>query len=98
MGSDPMAVVDAQLRVHGVKRLRVVDASIMPTIVSGNTSAPAVMIGEKAADLIRVPGVASPVDQRPRGRATAKRLGLASRGATSSVDRRQQRAGAAARR
>ena len=51
--SDPMAVVDATLRVHGIDRLRVVDASIMPTLVGGNTNAPSIMIGEKASDLIR---------------------------------------------
>ena len=55
MGSDPMAVVDAELRVHGVDGLRVADASIMPTVVSGNTNAAAIMIGEKAADMIRRP-------------------------------------------
>ncbi|WP_332826918.1 GMC family oxidoreductase [Ramlibacter sp.] len=53
MGSGPDAVVDAQLRVHGIEALRVVDASIMPTIVSGNTNAPVIMIGEKAADLVK---------------------------------------------
>jgi choline dehydrogenase len=52
MGSDSMAVTDAKLRVHGIGGLRVVDCSIMPTLVSGNTHAPAVMIAEKAADMI----------------------------------------------
>ena len=51
--SDPMAVVDAQLRVHGIAGLRVADASIMPTLIGGNTNAPTVMIAEKASDLIR---------------------------------------------
>lgn len=53
MGNDPMAVVDDSLRVHGVKCLRVIDASVMPTIVSGNTNAACIMIGEKGADLVK---------------------------------------------
>lgn len=53
MGPDALAVVDAELRVHGIEGLRVVDASVMPQVVSGNTNAPAIVIGEKAADLMR---------------------------------------------
>jgi choline dehydrogenase len=52
MGSDELAVVDERLRVHGVKSLRVADASIMPTLTSGNTNAPAIMIAEKCADML----------------------------------------------
>jgi choline dehydrogenase-like flavoprotein len=52
MGSDPMAVVDAQLRVHGITGLRIADASIMPTLTSGNINAPSIMIGERATDVL----------------------------------------------
>ncbi len=53
MGEDPMAVVDSRLRVHGVAALRVIDASVMPTVTTGNTNAPSIMIGEKGAAMIR---------------------------------------------
>jgi choline dehydrogenase len=53
MGDDQMAVVDTEGKVHGIDGLRIADASIMPTITSGNTNAPTIMIGEKASDMIR---------------------------------------------
>jgi choline dehydrogenase len=52
MGGDPLAVVDERLKVHGVSGLRVADCSIMPTLVSGNTNAGAIMIGEKCAAMM----------------------------------------------
>jgi len=62
MGSDAMAVVDPECRVHGVANLRVVDSSIMPTVTNGNINAPTIMIGEKAADHILGNGLLAPAD------------------------------------
>ena len=52
MGPDPMAVVDERLRVHGIEGLRIADGSVMPTLVSGNTNAACIMIGEKASEMV----------------------------------------------
>jgi choline dehydrogenase-like flavoprotein len=65
MGADEMAVVDPRLRVRGVAGLRVVDASVMPTLITGHTNAPTVMIAERASDLIRA--AANEASRQPIG-------------------------------
>ena len=59
IATDPMAVVDARLRVHGMHGLRVIDCSVMPTVTTGNTNVPVVMMAEKAADLILADAIKS---------------------------------------
>jgi choline dehydrogenase len=98
MGSGPEAVVDGALRVHGIDGLRVADSSVMPTITTGNLNAPSIMIGEKAADLIRGRRLPpAPVASRDQATAPARaaapspalegRAGVAERCGTSVSDR-----------
>ena len=84
MGSDPMAVVDNELRVHGIDGLRVADASIMPTLTSGNTNAPCIMIGEKCAAMVLAPRLAGSAGRRRSGIRDTRRCYAVSSGPASS--------------
>ena len=84
--SDPTAVVDAELRVHGIDRLRVADASVMPAVTSGNTYAPALMIGAKAADLI-LGRCLPPAEHIPAALPVASTKQAASPAATAAAQR-----------
>jgi choline dehydrogenase-like flavoprotein len=72
MGIDALAVVDPELRVHGVEGLRVIDASVMPNLIRGHTNAPTIMIAERAADLLRGRAVAAGASERTAGTQRAR--------------------------